>query len=98
VAIALALVGLYAVLQGGDDDGTDTATTASTTTASPTSTTVVSYGTTACPPVDGAATATQKFTSPFKQCIDAAKTYTAVITTNKGELTVKLDPTKAPRR
>jgi cyclophilin family peptidyl-prolyl cis-trans isomerase len=62
----------------------------------PTGTTVFTYGTTDCPPVTGATEAKRAFTAPFKQCIDVAKTYTALIKTSKGDLTVQFDPVKAP--
>jgi peptidyl-prolyl cis-trans isomerase B (cyclophilin B) len=96
---AVALLGLYWFLQIRGNDGSSTATPATTTSSvSATTTTAVkaTYGTTECPPAAGATTQTQKFSAPFKQCIDVAKTYTAVITTNLGDLTVKLDPAKAP--
>jgi cyclophilin family peptidyl-prolyl cis-trans isomerase len=54
------------------------------------------YGTTECPPVEGAATQTQDFSDSFALCIDPAKTYTAVITTNMGTYSAVLDATKAP--
>ena len=62
----------------------------------PTGTTVFAYGTTDCPPATGATEAKRAFTAPFKQCIDVAKTYTALIKTSKGDLTVQFDPIKAP--
>jgi cyclophilin family peptidyl-prolyl cis-trans isomerase len=62
----------------------------------PTGTTVFTYGTTDCPPQTGATEAKRSFTAPFKQCIDPAKTYTALLKTSKGDLTVKFDPVKAP--
>jgi cyclophilin family peptidyl-prolyl cis-trans isomerase len=54
------------------------------------------YGTTDCPPPGGAAGPARTFPAPFKRCIDATKTYTATITTNKGVLTVELLPKTAP--
>jgi len=54
------------------------------------------YGTTECPPVDGAATQTQDFDDSFALCIDPTKTYTAVVTTNMGTYSAVLDATKAP--
>ena len=96
--LALILVGLivgFAVLRRNNDN--NTSTTASTTTAAATTTTTVpAYGSSPCPPAGGSAEPLRTFDSPFMQCIDAAKSYTAVITTNKGVLKVALDPKKAP--
>jgi cyclophilin family peptidyl-prolyl cis-trans isomerase len=68
------------------------ATVAPTTLAKAAST----YGTTPCPPTTGAVTPTRTFTAYFQKCIDATKKYTAVVTTNKGDLTIQLDPVQAP--
>jgi cyclophilin family peptidyl-prolyl cis-trans isomerase len=54
------------------------------------------YGTTECPPAEGAAAQTQEFADSFQLCIDPTKTYTATVTTNFGEYTAVLDPAKAP--
>jgi len=54
------------------------------------------YGTTECPPVDGASTQTQDFDDSFALCIDPAKTYTAVVKTNMGTYSAVLDAAKAP--
>ena len=54
------------------------------------------YGTTECPPAGGTAASVRSFSAPFRQCIDVTKKYTAVVTTNKGELTIRLDPVQAP--
>ena len=98
-AVILAVIVGIVVFRGGDDNDT-TSTTGGTTaptesTVAP-GTTVFSYGTTDCPPATGATEPQRTFTAPFKQCIDVAKTYTAVIKTNKGDLTVQFDPVKAP--
>ena len=54
------------------------------------------YGTTECPPVEGAATQTQEFGDSFALCIDPTKSYTAVVTTNMGTYSAVLDAAKAP--
>ncbi len=54
------------------------------------------YGTTECPPAEGAATQTQTFSDSFALCIDPAKTYTAVVKTNMGTYSAVLDAAKAP--
>jgi len=86
------------IFKGGDNKSTSTsaATTAPSGSTAPTGTTIFSYGTTDCPPAAGATEQKRTFTAPFKQCIDVTKTYTALIKTNKGDLTVQFDPIKAP--
>jgi cyclophilin family peptidyl-prolyl cis-trans isomerase len=82
------------------------AATASTTVAPGASTTVANgpsttaAGTipapTPCPAADGSSPQARSFAAAPPMCIDAAKTYTATVETNKGTFTVALDPTKAP--
>ncbi|HUP72473.1 MAG TPA: peptidylprolyl isomerase [Acidimicrobiales bacterium] len=97
-AAILVAVGVFIVIRYGGDDDNTTTTTGTTVPVStvPTGTTVFSYGTTDCPPATGATEAMRAFTAPFKQCIDVTKTYTAIIKTSKGDLTVEFDPIKAP--
>lgn len=96
-AVVLAIIIGFSVFGGDDDDGsetrTDTTTTAApATTAAPTAT----YGTTPCPPAEGVAEPQRTFDASFQQCIDPAKTYTAVLKFNVGELRVALHADKAP--
>ena len=49
-----------------------------------------------CPAADGSAAQQREFTEAPPLCIDPAKTYTAVVSTNHGDFTVELDPTAAP--
>ncbi len=49
-----------------------------------------------CPAADGSSPKTQKFSAPPPMCIDAAKTYSAVMDTSMGELRIALDPIGAP--
>jgi peptidylprolyl isomerase len=49
-----------------------------------------------CPAVDGSSPKTQKFSGPPPMCIDPSKTYTAVMETSMGSLTIALDPIGAP--
>ena len=53
-------------------------------------------GDTPCPAADGSSARTITFAKAPPTCIDAAKTYSAVITTNKGAYTVELDAKAAP--
>jgi cyclophilin family peptidyl-prolyl cis-trans isomerase len=93
---------IWSVVAGGDDDDpVDTAGVTSTVPADETSSTLAdrdpAIGNTPCPPPDGAAEKTQTFESGPQACIDVTKTYTAVISTNKGDITVELDPASAPK-
>jgi cyclophilin family peptidyl-prolyl cis-trans isomerase len=49
-----------------------------------------------CPPVEGADTPTREFDAAPPECLDPSATYDAVVTTNKGEFTIALDPDSAP--
>ncbi|HEX3623350.1 MAG TPA: peptidylprolyl isomerase [Acidimicrobiales bacterium] len=51
---------------------------------------------TECPKADGSSPRTQKFSGPPPMCIDPAKSYTATMVTNKGTMTIALDPGAAP--
>lgn len=52
---------------------------------------------TECPAADGSSPKTQKFSGPPPMCIDLAKSYTATMVTNKGTMTIALDPSSAPK-
>jgi cyclophilin family peptidyl-prolyl cis-trans isomerase len=49
-----------------------------------------------CPPTDGATTKTQQFDAAPPDCLVPGVTYEAIVTTNKGEFTITLDPASAP--
>lgn len=49
-----------------------------------------------CPPVDGAAEQTRTFDGPPPNCLQEGVTYTAVVTTNKGEFSFELDTESGP--
>jgi cyclophilin family peptidyl-prolyl cis-trans isomerase len=51
---------------------------------------------TECPAADGSSPKKQKFSGPPPMCIDPDKTYTATMVTNKGTMTIALDPVAAP--
>jgi peptidyl-prolyl cis-trans isomerase B (cyclophilin B) len=53
-------------------------------------------GDTPCPAADGSAPRTIAFAKAPPSCVDSKKTYTAVVTTNKGAYTIALNPTSAP--
>jgi cyclophilin family peptidyl-prolyl cis-trans isomerase len=49
-----------------------------------------------CPSPDGSGAMQAPFESAPPMCLDPAKEYSALVTTNKGELTIELDEEKAP--
>jgi cyclophilin family peptidyl-prolyl cis-trans isomerase len=101
--LLLLFIFLLAWITGrGDDDDDATVTTVPATTAgpttsgAPTSTVAFAYGTGECPPTTGSPTPVKTFTAAPKQCIDPAKTYTATIVTDHGNIVIALDPATAP--
>lgn len=70
-----------------DDSGKD---------SSDTETTAIS-GKTECPPADGAEVRATAFEQAPPMCIDTAKTYTATMTTDAGEIQIELDAKAAPK-
>ena len=50
-----------------------------------------------CPPSDGSAPKTQRFSGPPPMCIDLSKRYTAEMVTSKGTMVFALDAVTAPR-
>ena len=54
-------------------------------------------GDTPCPAVDGSSARAIMFAKAPPMCIDATKTYTAKISTSKGDVTIALDAAKAPQ-
>lgn len=52
---------------------------------------------TPCPPADGSAARQTEFDSAPEMCIDPAKTYTAVLDTSLGSMTIALDAAAAPQ-
>ena len=49
-----------------------------------------------CPPTDGTGTQTRQFDAPPPECLTPDVTYEAIVTTNKGDFTIVLDPDSAP--
>ncbi|HSP28781.1 MAG TPA: peptidylprolyl isomerase [Ilumatobacteraceae bacterium] len=49
-----------------------------------------------CPPVDGTETQTRSFGAAPPTCLEDGASYEAVVTTNKGEFTITVDPESAP--
>ncbi len=110
-AVALSGV-VWLLQRGDDGAATSTSTTvdpfgsattldplAPTTTLTPLPSTIAGAtltGDTPCPAADGSSARTITFAQPPPNCIDAAKTYTAEVTTNKGAFTIDLQPDQAP--
>jgi cyclophilin family peptidyl-prolyl cis-trans isomerase len=98
VAGLLALVLFLAWLGNrGDDDETPTTTTAaaSATTASSEGPPGFTYGTGECPPEE-VTEPVKTFEDAPQQCIDPAKTYTARIVTDRGDIEIALDTANSP--
>jgi cyclophilin family peptidyl-prolyl cis-trans isomerase len=49
-----------------------------------------------CPPADGTEAQTQQFDNPPPMCLDPAATYSAVVSTSAGDVTIGLDQAAAP--
>jgi cyclophilin family peptidyl-prolyl cis-trans isomerase len=104
------LVLAWLVNRDSDDDSSATTTAAAATTSGPATTTGAStttpgstatpaafaYGTGECPPAEGVTAPVKTFTAAPQQCIDPAKTYTATIATDQGDIVIELDTTHAP--
>ena len=86
---ALAASAVLALAGCGSDDGSgdDGSSGAETTAIS---------GETECPPEGGAEVRATSFEQAPPMCIDEAKTYTATMTTDAGEVTIELDAKQAP--
>jgi cyclophilin family peptidyl-prolyl cis-trans isomerase len=92
VVVGVALI----ISVSGDSDSTSTNdTTVDSTATAPVEGRTIT-GDTPCPAVDGSEARASTFEKAPSNCLDAGKTYTAVVTTNKGEFTIVLDQKKAP--
>jgi cyclophilin family peptidyl-prolyl cis-trans isomerase len=108
---AVALLGLVLLLAwiagGGDDDDTVAPATApsvaASTTPDPTAVPTTAgftpieftYGNGECPPAD-VTEPVKEFSEPPQQCIDPAKSYTATIVTDHGDIVIELDTETSP--
>ena len=88
-------VALIISVSGGSDSTSTSDTTVDTTATAPVEGRTIT-GDTPCPAIDGSETRASTFENAPSNCLDANKTYTAVVTTNKGEFAIVLDQTKAP--
>lgn len=98
VGVVVAIVAVINLWPEGDSatapDTTETSVTETSVAPAPAG--PFEFGEGECAPTDGSGDQVREFAAAPKLCIDPTKTYTALITTNKGDLTVVLDPTKAP--
>lgn len=92
-AAALAACAVLALAGCGSDDGSGAGSGDGG--SSGAETTAIS-GETECPPEGGAQVRATSFEQAPPMCIDEAKTYTATMTTDAGEVTIELDAKQAP--
>ena len=101
VGVVVVIVAAISLWPEGDDaqtsESSETSSVAETTetTVAPVPAGPFQYGEGECAPADGSGEQVQKFAAAPKLCIDPTKTYTALVSTNKGDLTIVLDPNKA---
>jgi len=101
--VFIAVLGVVTLLRSRDTKSTEQSTTGTTVPASSSTTgTAIPVGATItgptpCPPADGSAQHTTTFSEPPPMCIDPAKTYTAKVSTSKGDFTIVLDAKSAPK-
>jgi cyclophilin family peptidyl-prolyl cis-trans isomerase len=100
VALLLFVLALAWFVNRGADDNAAPATTVAPGTSAVATTAgtpaAFAYGTGECAPATVPVPPVKTFTQAPKQCIDPAKTYTATIVTDHGNIEIALDPTKAP--
>ena len=94
IAVVVGVALIISVSGGSDSTSTNDTTVDSTATAPVEGRTIT--GDTPCPAVDGSEARASTFEKAPSNCLEAGKTYTAVVTTNKGEFTIVLDQAKAP--
>ena len=100
---AVAIAGIAWLTKGGGtpaaNAGSTTTVGGSTTSTTPLPSTIAGAtltGDTPCPAADGTSARAISFAKVPPTCIDPAKTYSAIVTTNKGAYTIQLDAAKAP--
>jgi len=108
VIVVAIVVGITFIIRvsGGDENTVTTATTVAATSDTTVAATIGTpiapaegraiTGETPCPAADGSESRAASFENAPPTCIDTAKTYTAVVLTNKGEFTIVLDALQAP--
>jgi cyclophilin family peptidyl-prolyl cis-trans isomerase len=102
--VAAAVVAAAITAGCGSDDGESISTTvaeadggaATNDTTNNTETADPATAAVDCPPVDGAESQTRSFDVAPPMCLEPGVSYEAVVTTNKGEFTIAIDPETAP--
>ncbi len=94
IASTIVAAGLVLAACGSDDEASTPTTETTTDTASGAGTPAAAD--VDCPPAEGAETQTRQFDGPPPDCLVDGVVYEAVVTTNKGEFTIELDPEQAP--
>jgi cyclophilin family peptidyl-prolyl cis-trans isomerase len=100
VAGAIVVVGLLYFFGplGGSDDNKKAASTTTTAVKKTTTSAEASVGDpNTCPPVEGTKKQFRSFPSAPKMCIDANKTYTALVKTDAGDITITFDAKQSPK-
>jgi cyclophilin family peptidyl-prolyl cis-trans isomerase len=101
-AMVVVLVGVFVAVSvtsgGGSSDASSSTSTTGTTVPTVTAPApgAAIDGVTPCPPSDGSAKRTTAFDDPPPKCIDTAKTYTALVKTSEGDITITLDAKQSP--
>lgn len=98
IAIVVSVAGIFSVTGGDQSAETPTTTSApaeTATTVAPLEGRTIS-GDTPCPAVDGSEERAGQFEKAPPTCIEDGATYLAIVSTNKGDFTIKLDQSKAP--
>lgn len=98
IAIVVSVAGIFSVTGGDQSAETPTTTSApaeTATTIAPVEGRTIS-GDTPCPAVDGSEERAGQFEKAPPTCIEDGATYLAIVSTNKGDFTIKLDQSKAP--
>jgi cyclophilin family peptidyl-prolyl cis-trans isomerase len=97
-AIAVLLIAAVAFAMTGNKDDKNNVAASTTTTAKGVTTTTLKQGDPeSCPPAEGTSERFLSFAKAPKMCIDEAKTYTALVKTDVGDITIKLRTKDAPK-
>ena len=94
LTIIIGIAGIFSVSGSDESATTDTTVASSPTTASVAGETI--SGETPCPAKDGSANRVAQFEQAPPVCIEDGVTYTAIVSTNKGDFSIVLDQSAAP--
>lgn len=94
LTIIIGIAGIFSVSGSDESATTDTTVASSPTTASMAGETI--SGETPCPAKDGSANRVAQFEQAPPVCIEDGVTYTAMVSTNKGDFSIVLDQSAAP--